>query len=63
MTATRRKISPAGLKIRLIFSTVGKPRGRGKIERFFESLAQALLCRLPGCACRNPKREGLLTLP
>lgn len=23
------------LKIQLIFSTIGKPRGRGKIERFF----------------------------
>ena len=38
----------ANLKIRLIFSTVGKPRGRGKIERFFQSLSQMFLTRLPG---------------
>lgn len=31
------------LKIQLIHSTVGKPRGRGKIERFFSSLEQQLL--------------------
>ena len=36
------------LKIRLIFSTAGKPRGRGKIERFFKSLSQVFLSRLPG---------------
>ena len=36
------------LKIRLIFSTAGKPRGRGKIERFFETLTQVFLSRLPG---------------
>jgi putative transposase len=38
----------ADLKIRLIFSTVGKPRGRGRIERFFETVNQLLLCTLPG---------------
>lgn len=53
----------ADLKIRLIFSTVGQPRGRGKIERFFESLAQVLLCRLPGCACFQAGKEALLNLP
>jgi hypothetical protein len=36
----------ADLEIRRILSTAGKPRGRGKIERFFESLAQVCLCRL-----------------
>jgi putative transposase len=38
------------LKIRLIFSTVGMPRGRGRIERFFQTADQLLLCRLPGYA-------------
>ena len=38
----------ADLKIGLVFSTGGKPRGRGKIERFFKSLSQVLLSRLPG---------------
>ena len=36
----------AGLEIRRILSTAGKPRGRGKLERFFESLAQVCSCRL-----------------
>jgi len=31
-----------------VFSTVGKPRGRGRIERFFETVNQLLLCTLPG---------------
>lgn len=38
----------AELKIELVFSTVGKPRGRGKVERFFRSLTQLLLMDLPG---------------
>lgn len=37
----------ADLKTQLIFSTVGKPRGRGKVERFFLSLNQLLLMTLP----------------
>lgn len=36
------------LKIQLIFSTVGKPRGRGKIERFFATINQKILQDLPG---------------
>ena len=38
------------LKIRLIFSTVGQPRGRGKIERFFLTVNQMLLSKLSGYA-------------
>jgi putative transposase len=38
----------ADLKVQLIFSTVGKPRGRGKVERFFRSFAQVFLSRVPG---------------
>lgn len=34
------------LKIRLIFSQVGQPRGRGKIERFFRTLNQTLLSQI-----------------
>jgi len=57
--------------MQLIFSGVGKPRGRGKIERFFETLTQVLLCRLPGYAppgaCSAPGGTGppapVLTLP
>lgn len=36
------------LKIQLIFSTIGEPRGRGKIERFFLTLNQMLLSELEG---------------
>jgi putative transposase len=40
----------ADLKIRLVNSLPGKPRGRGRIERFFETITQMLLCELPGYA-------------
>jgi hypothetical protein len=36
----------ADLEIRRILSTADVPRGRGKLERFFESLAQVCLGRL-----------------
>ncbi len=36
------------LKINLIFSQIAQPRGRGKIERFFLTLNQKILCELPG---------------
>jgi putative transposase len=52
----------ADLKIRLVFSGVGMPRGRGKIERFFESLSQMLLSRLPGYARSEASRTAVLTL-
>jgi putative transposase len=53
----------ADLKIRLIFSTAGKPRGRGKIERFFETLTQVLLPRLPGfCPGEKAPQGPRLTL-
>jgi putative transposase len=38
----------ADLKFRLVFSTAGKPRGRGKVERFFQTLSQVFLSRFPG---------------
>jgi putative transposase len=40
----------ADLKIQPIFSLVGQPRGRGRIERFFNTVNQRLLARLPGYA-------------
>ena len=40
----------ADLKMRLVFSQPGVPRGRGKIERFFRTLNQLFLCHLPGYA-------------
>ncbi len=36
------------LRMNLIFSTIGIPRGRGKIERFFQTINQMFLEGLPG---------------
>ena len=41
----------AELKIQMVFSAVGRPQGRGKIERFFATVNQVFLSRLP----RTPK--------
>jgi putative transposase len=40
----------ADLKMTLVFSTKGMPRGRGKMERFFQTVNQMLLGSLPGYA-------------
>ena len=40
----------ADLKIRLVFSIAGKPRGRGRVERFFATVNQRFLADLPGYA-------------
>ena len=40
----------AALKIRLVFSIPGKPRGRGRIERFFSTVNEMFLCELDGYA-------------
>lgn len=45
----------ADLKIRLVFSQPGKPRGRGKIERYFNTINQMCLPNLPGHAPRGTK--------
>jgi putative transposase len=53
----------AELHIQLIFSTVGMPRGRGRIERFFQTVDQLLLCALPGYApAGTPQTAPALTL-
>src|ERR1700678_1700793 len=49
------------LKIQLIFSTPGKPQGRGRIERFFRSLNEMFLCDLEGYT-RRRGRQPRLTL-
>jgi putative transposase len=49
------------LKINLVFSAVGVPRGRGKIERFFSSINQLFLQDLPGYI-GNGTKAALLTL-
>lgn len=54
----------ADLKIELIFSEVGFPRGRGKIERFFQTVEQRLLPDLPGYAPEGqPVPQAVWDLP
>ena len=52
----------ADLKMELIFSLVGKPRGRGKVERFFETINQLLLIDLPGYTKGKRDKRPLLTI-
>jgi putative transposase len=54
----------ADLRIRLIFSMQEKPRGRGRIERFFSTLDEMFLCELDGYAPqgRGVRRKPRLTL-
>lgn len=45
------------LKIRLIFSQVAQPRGRGKIERFFRTLNQMLIHTLQAVTQNGAQRK------
>lgn len=51
----------ADLKIRLVFSLPGRPRGRGRVERFFRTLNEMFLCDLDGFV-RNKRRPPTLAL-
>ncbi len=53
----------ADLEISLVFSEPGMPRGRGKIERFFRTVNQMLLCGLPGYTPAGmPPDQAILTV-
>jgi len=53
----------ADITMRLVFSEKGQPRGRGRIERFFETVNQLFLCRLPGYSPAGaPVATPVLTL-
>lgn len=53
----------ADLHMGLVFSEAGMPRGRGRIERFFRTINQMLLCGLPGYTPAGaPTGKTLLTL-
>jgi len=53
----------AGLKTQLVFSQAGRPRGRGRIERFFGTLNTCCLAELPGyLAPEGPPAKPSLTL-
>ena len=63
---TSRHIEQVGhdLKMQLVFSEPGMPRGRGRIERFFNTINQLFLCTQPGYAPNGaPPGATLLTLP
>jgi putative transposase len=47
------------LKIRLVFSTPGKPQGRGRIERFFQTVNTMFLCELDGFIRRKRHKPTL----
>ena len=48
------------LKVRLVHSIPGAPRGRGKIERFFRTVNQRFLCHLAGYRKGGRRRPGAL---
>ena len=48
----------ADIKMRLVFSTPGRPRGRGRIERFFETVNQMFLCAARLYRTRRRSRPG-----
>lgn len=53
----------ADLKMQLTFSIVGMPRGRGRVERFFQTVSQLFLHALPGYAPEGkPVTQPRLTL-
>ena len=47
------------LKVRLVFSTPGKPQGRGRIERFFRTVNAMFLCELDGYIRRRRHKPSL----
>jgi len=54
----------AELHMAVVFSTAGKPRGRGKIERFFETVNLLFLCHQPGYTpAGSAPAKPVLTLP
>lgn len=53
----------ADLRIRLVFSQPGAPRGRGRVERCFGTVNQLLLAQLPGYFLVGGPDTATLTLP
>lgn len=49
----------ADLKMQLIFSTPGQPRGRGRIERFFRTVNEMFLCTLDGYSGKARRKPSL----
>ncbi|MBV9688471.1 MAG: DDE-type integrase/transposase/recombinase [Ktedonobacteraceae bacterium] len=54
----------ADIRMELVFSEKGVPRGRGKVERFFRSVDQLFLQDEPGYAPKGyPNAQATFTLP
>ena len=47
------------IKIRLVFSTPGKPQGRGRVERFFRTVNEMFLCELDGYSKKKRHKPSL----
>lgn len=52
----------AELKVQLVFSQKGRPQGRGRVERFFETLNQRVLSTLPGYLVSGSPAKPSLTM-
>ncbi len=62
-TAQHMEQVSADLRMPLVFSQPGHPRGRGRIERFFQTLNQLWLCQQPGYTPpKTPPAPPALTL-
>jgi putative transposase len=65
-TSRHMEQAAADLGKRLVFSLPGQPRGRGKIERYMDTINQMCLAALPGYAPRGTKDragQARLSLP
>ena len=63
-TSTHLQQAAAELRMQIVHSAVGRPQGRGKVERFFGTLSTELLPELPGHIVRGrPASTPVLTLP
>jgi putative transposase len=62
-TSTHMEQVAVQLHMRIVYSTVGRPQGRGKVERFFGTLNTELLSTLPGRIEGGVPGKPVLTLP
>lgn len=62
-TSTHMEQVAVQLHMRIVYSTVGRPQGRGKVERFFGTLNTELLATLPGRIDGGTASNPTLTLP
>lgn len=63
-TSLHMKQVSADIKMNLVFSLPGQPRGRGVIERFFSTINQLFLCELYGYSTnvKYLKKESLMKI-